>query len=100
MLHELVHAYDWCRIDLNPANCLHLACTEIRAANLSGDCNYAMEVLRGRALGFTRHKPECVKRMAVLSLQANPACANNAERAVDMAFERCWADWQPFDHVP
>lgn len=32
MAHELVHAYDQCRIKLDPTNCLHVACTEVSIA--------------------------------------------------------------------
>uniref|UniRef100_A0A7S1XFE7 Mitochondrial inner membrane protease ATP23 n=1 Tax=Compsopogon caeruleus TaxID=31354 RepID=A0A7S1XFE7_9RHOD len=34
--HELVHAFDACRAHVDWTNCLHHACTEIRAAALSG----------------------------------------------------------------
>lgn len=95
--HELVHAFDWCRVEMNPSNCLHTACTEIRAANLSGDCSYAMELIRGRGWSITKHKPECVRRIAITSLQTHPACAANAERAVEMAFQHCWGDTQVCD---
>eukprot|EP01087_Luapelamoeba_hula_P004280 TRINITY_DN14213_c0_g1_i2.p1 TRINITY_DN14213_c0_g1~~TRINITY_DN14213_c0_g1_i2.p1 ORF type:complete len:188 (+),score=30.61 TRINITY_DN14213_c0_g1_i2:3-566(+) len=40
VLHELIHAYDDCRAHVDWDNCKHHACTEIRAANLSKDCNY------------------------------------------------------------
>jgi mitochondrial inner membrane protease ATP23 len=100
MVHEMVHAYDYCTSEFDLNNCVHYACTEIRAANLSGDCNWTMELIRGRGAAFTKHKQACVKRMASLSLQSNPSCAANADRAVDIAFERCWKDLRPFDHVP
>lgn len=29
MAHELIHAYDQCRIKIDWSNCLHLACTEV-----------------------------------------------------------------------
>eukprot|EP00038_Savillea_parva_P003539 m.126985 g.126985 ORF g.126985 m.126985 type:complete len:198 (+) comp11203_c1_seq2:351-944(+) len=41
--HELIHAYDKCRAKVDFTNPEHLACTEIRAANLSGDCFMAKE---------------------------------------------------------
>ena len=102
LLHELVHAYDWCRVDFSPTNCLHLACTEIRAANLSGDCNLAMEMIRGRseAFRFTAHKQNCVKRVAIQSLMNNPNCKANAPRSVELAWDLCWPDATPFDHIP
>jgi inner membrane protease ATP23 len=100
MMHELIHAYDWCRVDFNPDNCLHIACTEIRAANLSGDCNLAMEVIRGRGWGFTKHKQSCVKRIAQISLEMNKNCEKNAKRSVELAWDLCWPDSAPFDHIP
>ncbi|XP_021596042.1 mitochondrial inner membrane protease ATP23 isoform X2 [Manihot esculenta] len=48
VIHELIHAYDDCRAaNLDWANCAHHACSEIRAAHLSGDCHYKRELLRG-----------------------------------------------------
>lgn len=29
MAHELIHAYDQCRVKLERSNCLHVACTEV-----------------------------------------------------------------------
>ncbi|KFG50413.1 peptidase M76 family protein [Toxoplasma gondii p89] len=40
LLHELVHAFDFARAELSPENCRHVACTEIRAYNLSGQCSW------------------------------------------------------------
>ncbi|KAH7280801.1 hypothetical protein KP509_36G015000 [Ceratopteris richardii] len=46
--HELIHSYDQCRAaNLNWNNCAHHACSEIRAANLSGDCHFKRELIRG-----------------------------------------------------
>lgn len=47
MVHESIHAFDHCRVKLDLASCKHLACTEIRAANLSTDCNFSEETNRG-----------------------------------------------------
>ncbi|KAL2623305.1 hypothetical protein R1flu_003510 [Riccia fluitans] len=48
LTHELIHAYDHCRAaNLDWTNCQHHACSEIRAANLSGDCKWMLELLRG-----------------------------------------------------
>ncbi|EER06092.1 kub3-prov protein, putative [Perkinsus marinus ATCC 50983] len=38
LAHELVHAFDFARAKIDTANIDHIACTEIRAANLSGEC--------------------------------------------------------------
>ncbi|XP_065878902.1 mitochondrial inner membrane protease ATP23-like isoform X2 [Euphorbia lathyris] len=48
VIHKLIHAYDQCRAaNLNWSDCAHQACSEIRAGNLSGDCHFKRELLRG-----------------------------------------------------
>jgi hypothetical protein len=47
MVHETIHAFDVCRVHLDYNSCKHIACTEVRAANLSTDCNFMEEVNRG-----------------------------------------------------
>ena len=43
----------------------------------------------------------CVRRRAILSVRANPACldAASAERAVNEVWESCFSDTRPFDEV-
>ena len=64
--HELIHAYDHCRIEWQEDSNLlcigivfvdlrHLACSEIRAANLSGDCKWSREFMRGNWQSFAAH---------------------------------------------
>ncbi|KAJ3375181.1 Mitochondrial inner membrane protease atp23 [Allomyces arbusculus] len=100
MAHELIHALDHCRAKLDWDNCLHHACTEIRAASLSGDCRLANEWLRGN-LGISKQHQACVKRRAILSLQSNPKCAGPgvAEEAVAEVWASCFADTWPFDEI-
>mmetsp|Transcript_19662 Transcript_19662/g.28498 ORF Transcript_19662/g.28498 Transcript_19662/m.28498 type:complete len:90 (+) Transcript_19662:130-399(+) len=81
-------------------NCIHMACTEIRAENLSGECDWVRELGSGRMKEFAGHGAKCVKRRAVLSLKANPNCKDKAEDYVDAAFERCFKDTYPFDRHP
>lgn len=38
MAHELIHAYDQCRVKLDRTNCLHVACTEVH--NAARDATY------------------------------------------------------------
>jgi inner membrane protease ATP23 len=74
VVHELVHALDKCRVNkFNTNNCEMMACTEIRASNLSGECSFAMELVRGRLSLLDGHA-DCVKRRAELSLSAQPRC--------------------------
>jgi mitochondrial inner membrane protease ATP23 len=101
LTHELIHAIDYCRSDMDPLrNCLQLACTEIRAENLSGECNIQWEVLRGKLDSFRGHGKDCVRRRAIDSVQANPNCGDQASLYVDAAMERCYADTFPFERHP
>lgn len=101
MIHELIHAIDLCRTKMDPINnCIHMACTEIRAENLSGECSWLRELGAGRIGQFRGHGAECVKRRAILSVKANPNCKEKAAEYVDAAFDRCFKDTYPFDRHP
>ena len=102
IVHELIHAVDMCRTKMDPLhNCVHMACTEIRAENLSGECSAWNEMGRiTQGQGFAKHGQACVKRRAALSVKANPNCRERAHEFVDAAFERCYQDTYPFDRHP
>ena len=53
LAHEMIHWWDHCRFNVNWDDLRHHACSEIRAASLSGDCNLGREFLR-RQYGFTK----------------------------------------------
>ncbi|XP_045729032.1 mitochondrial inner membrane protease ATP23 homolog isoform X2 [Mirounga angustirostris] len=56
--HELVHAFDHCRAHVNWfTDVRHLACSEVRAANLSGDCSLVNEIFRLH-FGLKQHHQE------------------------------------------
>lgn len=125
LVHELVHAYDHCRgKNLDWSDCDHHACSEVRAAALSGDCSFGAEASRGN-WGLRAQAQACARRRAALSVAMNPACggggSNNvspglgaafggvgsnsnsnkkAREAVDRVFEACFADTAPFDRLP
>ncbi|CDS00327.1 related to ATP23-putative metalloprotease of the mitochondrial inner membrane [Sporisorium scitamineum] len=99
--HEMVHWFDHCRFLVDWSNLRHHACSEIRAASLSGDCRFAREFIR-RNYGFKLQHQKCVKRRAVLSILENLACNGDrekAERTVDEVFESCFGDTRPFDEI-
>ena len=101
LVHELIHAIDLCRTKMDPINnCVHMACTEIRAENLSGECNMMRELINRRVTNFKGHGAECVKRRAILSVEANPTCKGRSKEFVDAAFDRCFKDTFPFDRHP
>ncbi|KAL4252444.1 Mitochondrial inner membrane protease ATP23 [Abortiporus biennis] len=81
-------------------NLRHHACSEIRANSLSGDCRLRREFDRG-FFSFSKQHQACVRRRAVLSVRANPACPDEAtaERVVNEVWESCFNDTRPFDEI-
>lgn len=93
--HELIHAFDDARGVIEASDCTHQACSEIRAARLSGDCFVGQELRRGR-LDPLRGGMLCVKRRATLAVEKNPVCRGFSERAVERVFQQCYSDYEPF----
>jgi len=101
--HELIHAFDFCRAHVSSGNCLHVACTEIRAANLSGDCKFSREwFVRGELGLLNKQHQRCVRRRAQLSLELHPQCKSPeaSQTAIDKAWQSCFYDLAPFDSIP
>jgi inner membrane protease ATP23 len=94
IIHELIHAYDDCRQMLVKTDCQSILCSEIRAAAMSGDCTFGMELLRGNISifdGFVK----CVQRRALLATRMQPNC-KNIELSQDL-LNKCIKDKSPFD---
>jgi len=70
-------------------NCEFLACSEIRAANLSGQCN---AFRRWEELGWVDQR-ECVEMRAKKSMEVFPACNPNVVKNV---WKYCYVDHVPF----
>lgn len=51
LLHEMIHMFDYCRNKLDLKNIDHLACTEIRAANI-GHCSFLGSMFQGYSSPF------------------------------------------------
>lgn len=100
IMHELVHMYDHVKFKVDWNNLRHHACSEIRANSLSGDCKFTRELRRG-FLSISKQHQACVRRRAVMSVRANPACPDDAtaERAVNEVWESCFNDTRPFDEI-
>lgn len=98
--HELVHAYDDCRADLDRSDMRHMACTEIRAANLSGDCDFSEEFSRsGFLLDVAGRQQKCVRKRTLQSLamnSANTMSKEEIEKVIDHVFPACYKDTAPF----
>lgn len=101
LTHELIHAYDYCRANIEWNNLEHLACTEIRAASLSGECFFWKETFARLKFGWKAHHQVCARERAIKSI----LCVKNiseaeATRAVDSVFDKCFQDTVPFERVP
>ncbi|XP_019370173.1 PREDICTED: mitochondrial inner membrane protease ATP23 homolog [Gavialis gangeticus] len=99
--HELIHAFDHCRAHVNwLGNVKHVACSEVRAANLSGDCSLMNEITRFK-FGLKGHHQTCVRDRAVRSILAvRNVSKETAEKAVDEVFDTCFNDQEPFGRIP
>ncbi|KAF8514275.1 metalloprotease ATP23 [Gautieria morchelliformis] len=100
IVHELVHMYDHCKFKVDWSNLRHHACSEVRAASLSGDCRWGREINRF-FFTFSKQHQVCARRRAILSVSANPNCPDTAtaERAVNEVWESCFSDTRPFDEI-
>ena len=97
LLHELIHAYDDCRAMVNWKSCDQLACAEIRASALSGECDFFYETRRGKMSGIRGQFMNCVKRRATLSLSQSTLCqGENNQKTVEQMFKTCFNDTEPF----
>ncbi|KAG8901397.1 Mitochondrial inner membrane protease atp23 [Tulasnella sp. 403] len=100
LVHEMVHMFDHVKFKVDWDNLRHHACSEIRAANLSGDCKWTREVRRG-FYTFAKQHEDCVRRRAILSVQSHHLCQDptKAEKAVNEVWESCFKDTRPFDEI-
>ncbi|KAI8903743.1 peptidase M76 [Gorgonomyces haynaldii] len=96
LAHELVHSYDHCTVKMDWNNIDHLACSEIRAQTLSGECKLSREFYRGK-IGLAKHFQQCVKRRSVLGVKQ--VFEDGAEEAVNRVWSRCFPDTSPFDEI-
>jgi mitochondrial inner membrane protease ATP23 len=106
LAHEMVHAYDYLRWDVDTKDLKHQACTEIRASTLSGECRLLEEWLHRKQFSLTGKDgmgqfQECVRRRAVLSVMGRRECTGkeHAESVVKEVWGSCFADTRPFDEV-
>ena len=107
LAHELVHAYDHCRAHVNWSYLPHWACSEIRAAALSGECSLTLSKFLTAGGGV---KPwrirmggvDCARRHAIRSIRSlrQDMDPKKIEEAVDGVFTPCYLDSDPFDAIP
>jgi inner membrane protease ATP23 len=101
LAHEMVHAYDHCKFDVDWGNLRHHACSEIRASSLSGECRMMNQIVRNGIWKVSKGHQDCVRRRATLSVRGNPNCKSDEEaaRVVNEVFDSCFSDTRPFDSI-
>jgi len=97
LAHEFIHMFDYCRNDLDFKNVDHLACTEIRAANLT-HCSFMSALSQGDSSFFAiagTHK-NCVKSKALASVLAvRKMPLDDAIEVIERVFPKCYNDLEP-----
>lgn len=97
LAHEMIHMFDYCRNDLDFKNIDHLACTEIRAANLT-HCSFMSAWVQGDASPFNIKEAHqnCVKTKALSSvLAARKVSTEEGIAAIERVFPKCYNDLEP-----
>lgn len=100
--HELVHWYDNVRFKVDWMDLRHHACSEIRAASLSGECAIMTEFWKNTGMmRVAKGHQACVKRRAALSVVGHPKCKDmdHAKEIVDEVFRSCFNDTRPFEMI-
>ena len=102
LVHELTHAFDFARARVDTGSCVHMACTEIRAWNLSGECDLWANSFKYLGEDMINRKQRCVRDGALASLLENERCQDTyvANAALEEAWAQCWKDYWPFTTKP
>lgn len=97
LTHEFIHMFDYCQNHLDFKNLDHLACTEIRAANLA-HCSFLSALTNGDTSFFNVKETHqnCVKSKALSSILAvRQVTPSEAIDAVNRVFPKCYPDLEP-----
>lgn len=96
LVRNLIQMFDACvnKYDFN--NPRHLACTEIRKANLA-NCGFATNMMRKEAkFAVKDQRRNCVRNVAIETLVLTKYVREEvAVKVVDEVFDRCYADLEP-----
>lgn len=103
MMHEMIHMFDYCRANFDFDNLEHVACSEIRAANLtycSITDRFQFRLPDFFSLKKTHH--HCVKEVAFQSVKAySPETDDDTVwKIVHKVFPYCYNDLEPFGRRP
>ncbi|CAF4937946.1 unnamed protein product [Pieris macdunnoughi] len=97
LTHEMIHMFDYCRNQLDFKNMEHLACTEIRAANLT-HCSFVSAWSQGDASWgkIKKAHEDCVKTKALYSVLAVRQIGKvDAVAVIEKVFPKCYNDMEP-----
>jgi len=96
LVRNLIQMFDTCvnKYDFN--NVHHLACSEVRKANLA-NCQFMTNLSRPDAsFGVEKQQQNCVRSVAVEALVKTKFVKKEvAGKVVDEVFDRCYADLEP-----
>lgn len=98
LVRNLIEMFDRCVHKVDNANLDHLACIEVRKANLAS-CNFLNYYSRPESsFGVQGQHSNCVRHAAVRSLKESKFVEDEvkAKEAVDRVFPKCYADLEPF----
>ena len=96
LVHELIHAVDYCTRDIDLTKCEDLACSEVRAAR-EAECSESTYLKAFPIPDIARsylHR-RCTRQHATSATGA--MFPQRAESCIEAAFERCFNDFVPFD---
>ncbi|KAM3081146.1 Mitochondrial inner membrane protease atp23 [Clarireedia jacksonii] len=101
MAHEMVHAWDHLRWKVDWGDLKHAACSEIRAASLSGECRWTREFWVKNNWKLTQQHQNCVRKKAIQSVLARPWCKDDVQavKVVNEVWDSCYSDTRPFDEI-
>ena len=103
IMHEMIHMFDYCRAKFDFNNLDHVACSEIRAANLTY-CGLRDRLAHGGPGMFDLKKTHqfCVKDVAFQSVKAYSPETSDEEtwKIIDRVFPGCYNDLEPFGRRP
>lgn len=101
MMHEMIHMFDYCRFKFDFDNIEHVACSEIRAANLSF-CSIYDRLRFGDSWNFKKSHRNCVRDVAFKSVKAYSPETEDSKlhEIIDKVFIHCYNDLEPFGRRP
>lgn len=99
LTHELVHAFDFARAKIDESNLDHISCTEVRAWNLSGECDLWRNWMAFLGDDMVNRKQRCIREGSTLSLRQHRSFSGDYQIS-EALFRKCFKDHWPFTVEP